>query len=116
MSHTPTAEPEYWYRYEDKGYANPADEYGESTGAHYVVELHKFSVKKHTPCGVRLSINRVVLHASRKRFACATLEEAKVSFIARKKKQASILRARAAIADRAIELVNRDKIYATHTY
>lgn len=97
---------EYWYRYEDVMYAAPVDEYGYSTGAGRLsVELHKYAVVKHTPCGVWLDIGRFVKKDARKRFACPTKEAARESFIARKERQAAIHQARANRASNAIKQI-----------
>lgn len=97
---------EYWYRYEDVRYAAPLDEYDEPSGpGRLSVELRKYAVVKHTPCGVRLDIGCFVSKTSKKRFAHATLEEARESFIARKERQASIYQARVNRADEAIRII-----------
>ncbi len=95
-----------WYRYEDRlvhsgfyyddGYTA---EYGLGT-ARVEVVLRTFFVVKRTPKGVWLDVfkrneddahnidgARFVLLKSHKRYACATIEEARESFIARKRKQ-----------------------------
>ena len=112
---------EMWYRFEDRRYSVTIDADAEVFGSRMDVELHEYYVAKHTPKGVWLTMfrcssdtpfspktywARFVLHSARKRFACPTIELAKESFIARKRKQARIHRARAAQADRAIEIVN----------
>lgn len=110
---------EMWYRFDDRRYSI-ADEYGDHCETRLEVNLTKFYVRKHTPKGVWLTMfrpapgnltdkGRFVLHSATRRFACATIEEAKVSFIARKRKQAVIHRARADNADRAIQLVEKFK-------
>ena len=97
-----TDEVEYWYRYYDFRYAAPIScgEYdeeviGTSTAA---VHLEKFEVIKHTPKGVWINMGlgdkKFVLKCARKRFACPTIEEAKESFLARKKRQLRIHQAR----------------------
>jgi len=95
---------EYWYRLVDR---LEGDEYT----TFVTVRACKLAVIKHTPQGVKLiGINhgrgnpRLVLHSSRKKWACPTLEEAVASFIARKKRQARIYAARAANADYAHDL------------
>ena len=96
---------EEWYRYEDRHYAPHVNEFDEAEGpGEVVVELLRFQVVKHTPKGVRLGINRrrLVLHGSHKRYACPTVEEARVSFLARKRKQLRIYRSRCRDAEIAI--------------
>jgi hypothetical protein len=99
---------EYYYRIED---------YLESSGSWDMqgewepgpsrlrLRVEAFEVLKHTPKGVQLRVygeRRFVLRDAYRRFACATLDEAKESFIARKEKQASIYEARARDARKAI--------------
>jgi hypothetical protein len=111
---------EMWYRFEDRRYSI-ADEYGDHYETRMEVELLKLYALRHTPKGVWLGLFRnydsstpialrafrFVLKSATRKFACPTIELAKESFIARKRKQASIHRARAAQADRAIEIVER---------
>lgn len=76
-------EAEYWYRY---------DEYETTSGMR--VLQHKYRVLKHTPCGVQLNTwggPKFVLRDARKRWACPTDEEARESYMARKRRQISIL-------------------------
>ena len=107
---------EVWYRYEDRRYAEPVDEWGDSYGTGRLeVNLIKIPVRKHTPKGVWLGWSapgRFVLTSARKRYACPTAEEAKESFIARKKRQASIYRARLRDAEEAIRLAQKQGILA----
>jgi hypothetical protein len=99
--------PVYFYRYEDRMYCS-FDEYGDSYGSSYLkVELRKYRVRKYTPTGVRLcGLSRFVSTKTHKRFACPTIEEAKISFIARKERQAAIHQGKADQARRAIEQIN----------
>lgn len=98
---------EIWYRYEDVQYST-VDEFDQSCGGQLVVELRTYRVLSHTPKGVWIKLycgdKRFVLKDARKKFACPTLELAKESFIARKKRQAQIHTARANQAKRAIWL------------
>lgn len=74
------------FRYEDRR----VDEYGG-----VAVRLYEHRVLKTTPCGAwidHFGARRFVKSDARKRFACPTKEEAMVSFIARKRRQAAILR------------------------
>lgn len=97
---------ECWYRYEDHHTAPPLDEFDNPVGrGGVVIEQLRYEVIKYTPKGVWIrqvasygwfaDNKRFVLRSARKRFACPTVEEARVSFLARKKKQLSILSARA---------------------
>ena len=119
---------EFWYRYEDKLYASAVDEFGDSLGEpHLCVELLKFVVHHHTPKGVWLerhwggdydprdvgfwrSRQRFVLNDAYKKYAHPTLEEAKISFIARKNKQIRIYNKRIEHAERAIAFVQDDRM------
>lgn len=101
---------ELWYRYDAVRYAPPLDEYDRICGSGRLeVRLHKFPVLRHTPKGVWLdfySIPKFVLNDSRKKFACATLEDARASFIARKTRQIRIYEARLADAEAALAEVS----------
>lgn len=100
-----------WYRFEDVRYAAPLNEYDEPAGpGRLVVELRKYHLTARTPKGVWLGIwagrkDRFVLDSAHKRFACPTIEEARVSFVARKNRQRQIHQARADRAADAIVLV-----------
>ena len=89
---------ELWYRYYDYRTAAPVDEYDEIYGASSAaIGLQKFGVTRHTPKGVWIDYHgnprdeKFILTAANKRFACPTKEEALKSFLARKKRQLSIL-------------------------
>lgn len=102
------------YRYEDVQYSAGVDEYGNTinTDGPIRIQLYKFNIIKRTPKGVWISLNhnkRFVLNNSRKHFACATIEEAKKSFLARKKAQLRIYRARIRRAEKAIALAQGGK-------
>lgn len=109
-------ESEVYYRYEDVRYAPPADECGERYGiGDLKVELRKFDVKKHTPKGTVINYynqRKFILREANKHFACPTIEEAKASFIARKKRQASIHRARYEQALEAIEKIEKKGLFS----
>lgn len=95
--------PEHWYRYEDRLYSR-----GEGEPSELRVTLRMYEVIKTTPKGVWLMSfgpNRFVLKDARKRFACPTIEEAKASFIARKKRQISIYTARVHQAEHAVRKI-----------
>lgn len=98
-----------WFRFEERCYASYFDEWSESRGPGRIeVSCIEFKVSRLTARCVFLTLGygceyRVLLGA-RKRFACATKEEALASFFARKRRQISILeaqlrRARQAISD-----------------
>ena len=113
-----------WYRYDNKSYSVVIDADREEYGVSHKVVRTQYWVIRVTPKGVWLTQKhnekcpkwpvkgefhfapRLVLHASRKRFACATDELAKESFIARKNKQKAIYEARAKHAQWAIDTIN----------
>jgi hypothetical protein len=106
---------ELWYRYEDRRYAPPVNEWDEIVGRGTVeIKLREFRVLKHTPKGVWLEGyfggKRFVLNDAYRRYACPTIEEAKVSFRARKAKQISIYKHRIEDAEEALRLVNRQSL------
>ncbi len=116
-----TTEPasELMYRYEDVAYAAPFDDTGCLPGT-LEVELRTYRVVRRTAKGAWIAgcfpdsdgfdligAERFVLLAARKRFACPTIDEARQSFIARKRKQARIYKARMERALRAIAAIER---------
>ena len=102
----------YWFRFEEQRYAAPLDEFDQPLGrGRMVLHLRKLKVLRETPKGVQLiglsygtDNPRLVLHDSRKKFACATQEEAWASFVARKNKQIAIYKARIDDAHEALTL------------
>lgn len=92
-----------WYRYEDRHYApiaNADGDFADGPGSVRVEEVRAV-VSRVTPCGVWLEwVGWVKKDATRRRF-CPTREEAMESFLARKSRQAGILRRRAADAEMA---------------
>lgn len=89
--------PQVLYRYQESYYS-------ENT---VMLVLSTFRVLRTTPCGAwveNYGRERFVLLTARKKFACATQEEALASFRARKRRQISILRARLAAARAALRL------------
>jgi hypothetical protein len=87
-----------------------------------VVMLDKYRVLTETPCGVWLhkpytkSGKQFVLlrltdgRVTHKRFACPTTDEAKVSFLARKRRQLAILKAQIANVEQAVENMQADRV------
>ena len=109
----------YWYRYVDVAYSPGADQYGDpihrEAGSHIGLRLHKYEVISYTPKGVWLrdetNINggprsgqRFICMNWNKQFACPTEEEARESFIARKRRQIRIYESRARDAREALRL------------
>ena len=114
---------ECWYRYEETTYAGGVDQYGDPIPGdlgEMRIYLREIEVVRHTPQGVWLEYGRnkyageaFFRKGSKRQFACPTIEEAKISFIARKQKQASIHRARMADAEDALALaeqINTEKM------
>lgn len=93
-------ESERWYRVEDGRYAPPLNDWGDPVGhGRPYLSILDFPVLAHTPKGVWLEAygaRRFVLLESHKRFACPTIDEAVESWRARKRRQATILRAQLA--------------------
>jgi hypothetical protein len=102
------------YRYEDTEHAAPFNEFGESRGRGTVrVTLSTYRVVSTTPKGAWIRLDgwgekRFVLATARRRFACSTVEEAYESFVARKRRQISIYRARIDRAERALVALARE--------
>lgn len=84
-----------------------------------VVLLEEYPIVKRTPCGAWINVygkQRFVLEKdslncqTRKRFAYATVEEARVSFFARKRRQLLILRAQLESVEGAIKALEEGRI------
>lgn len=87
-----------YYRFED----SPVD--GGGVGIHMLT----FPVIKETPRGVWIGYGcrrRFVLHEARKRYAYPTVAEAWESLVARRKRESSILKARAAYVSSALDVM-----------
>lgn len=84
----------YWYRIEDYTESYTVDADREVYATRVRVRLLRYEVAKETPKGVRLNgpgaYNRLVLHASTRKFALPNLNAARGSFLARKRKQVAI--------------------------
>lgn len=102
-----------WYRIENYQTASSVDEFDRPLGASTThIRVCKFEVLKTTPKGVWLNAyhgKRFVLFEAQKKFACPTLEEAEVSFLARKLRQTKILTAQLATVSKAINLLKEGK-------
>lgn len=102
------------YRYEDVAVSTGYDEWGYSSGSRVELYLREYPVLRETPKGVWISLScgefhalgdqceRFVLLGARRRFACPTREEALDSFLARKRRQLSIHKARIRHVESAI--------------
>lgn len=96
----------YYYRYDDVRYSNGVDQFDDPLpGYKLKVELKKIRVHHFTPFGVRFEDGTFMLNKSKKRYACETEDEAKISFIARKTRQIEIHQARINQAQRAISIL-----------
>lgn len=93
-------EAQHLYRVEERRFSAGVDEMGDPLPRRGDMEIRLFAVpvRKRTPKGWRLEDGTFVLESATKKYACLTVEEAFVSFAARKQRQADILMARAADA------------------
>lgn len=106
----------YYFRYDDVRYSNGVDEFDNPyPGYTLKVQLSKIRVHHFTPKGIRFNDGTFMANSSKKRYACATEDEAKTSFIARKKRQIQIHTNRIEQALKAIKLMGYD-IPKTMTY
>ncbi len=93
---------EYWYRYENYSTAPPLDEFENPIGrGEGHITLRKYMILRSTPRGMWIEYEmdhrheKFILTGAHKQFAWRTIEEAQVSFMARKKRQLGILETRA---------------------
>lgn len=109
------ADTDIWYRFAECRVSNGVDEYENGLGHHMEVRCNTYRVVRRTPKGAWIvqvwgkntsGRKRFVLTASHKHYACPTVDEAKASFRARKKKQISIYSARIADAKKALLLID----------
>ena len=105
---------EVFYRYTDRRLANFVDEWGDATGSHPDVTLREYTVLSHTAKGTWIAEGyrgrRFVLRGAHRRFACPTVEEAKESFLARKRRQLSILKAQQRHVEDVMAMVEGKKL------
>ena len=96
-----------WYRYEDRRYANPVDEWGEPTGSHTAITLRKLPLLKVTRCGAWVEelpgYRRFCRNDATIPWASPTQEGALAAFLRRKAWQRK---------QREIELDRLDRIIA----
>lgn len=103
---------EVFYRYREVLYSPGFNEDGDridGTGRIAIV-LDEHQVIKRTPCGAWIDVDftkRFVNLSWGKRYAVPTIEEARESFIARKKREITIMDARSKTARRALETAMR---------
>lgn len=96
---------EVWHRFEDRLFI--VDKQRE----HGVVDIVHctYPVIRHTKCGAWLDVygkEKWASKTSKRKFACPTKEQAKKSFIARKKAQIRILRRKLKTAEEALEMMS----------
>jgi hypothetical protein len=105
---------EYYYRFESISYSPGVDQFDNPLPGpgRLDVYLQKLRIIRRTPKGVwvdrtshRFHGPRFILTDARKRFACPTIEEAKESFIARKKRHIRIMKRLISEAERALEVI-----------
>lgn len=97
-----------YYRFQDFGVSHGSEELGFYSTRQ--VELREFRVIKETPKGVWIETTfsgdrRFVLTGARKQYACPTVEAARQSFMARKKRQIKILKKQLLNAEDALKAV-----------
>lgn len=112
------SKPEVWYRVEGTTYAPPIDEYENVIGSSsQVLRYNEYEVIKHTPKGVwvknfdglgNVIQSFVLANPHGKRLCYKERAFALYSFIARKKRAASIMRARVQEAERFVTIAERD--------
>lgn len=95
------------YRFEDYGVSHGSEECGFYSTRE--LSLREFLVVRETPRGAWIEgpfglTRRFVRLNARKRYACPTVEEARESFMARKKRQIRILRTQLANAEQSLQL------------
>jgi hypothetical protein len=100
----------FLYRFAERRYSVVVDPELEIYSSSLEIELEEYPILKRTPKGVWIdtgySIGKKFVNlTARKQFACETIEEAKKSFLARKKKQISILTHQIREAEQAIVLM-----------
>ena len=88
---------DYLYRFEAVHYSPGTDEGGDAIPGIGTVRLYlrTYKVLKETPCGAWIEVNyerKFVNLKANKKFACASEKDAKISFIARKRRQVRILK------------------------
>lgn len=85
-----TKQIEYFYRFDSEHLIDAND---------IAIRLSKYEVTKHTQKGVWIEYgfekDKFILEKARKHFACSTISEAKLSFLARKRRQLELLEAQA---------------------
>lgn len=123
-------ETEFGWRFEDRRYA-AADEFGDYSHSYTQIEFHAYLIHHRTKCGMWLmrtgnhdtlyfgdtggnKPDRFVNLQANKKWAVDSVQGAIDSFVARKKRQARIYKARVSAARHAISLVKREPFGPTH--
>lgn len=96
-----------FYRFEDYGVSHGSEDFGFYSSRQ--LSLREFNVVKETPKGVWIEgpfglTKRFVRLDAHKRYACPTIESARESFMARKKRQIKILKTQLANAEESLRL------------
>lgn len=104
--------PIMYYRYEDRMTSPGVDDWGDRLPNPSGTELQLcvYKVTKITPRGVILDRHRFVRNDTVKQYACATIEDAKISYRARKAKQISIYTERIRHAEKALAMLDSGKL------
>lgn len=98
----------YYYRFDDVRYSNGVDQFDNPLPGYTLkVELLKTRVHHFTPKGARLENGVFVLNSATKRYAYETVDLAKESFIARKKRLIQIHQSRINQAEQALKLIDK---------
>lgn len=101
---------EVFYRYYEVRYSLGVDEWGDPLPGvgRIAIELMEIPVIKRTPCGAWIGYGeydkKFVNLNWNKRYALPTIEEARQSYIARKKREIALMEGRASLARRALEV------------
>lgn len=105
--------PEYLYRFDDVKYAS-LDEFDNITRPTVQVQQRRFKVISETPCGYWINLfesfddKKWVSKTAKKRYAYPTIEEARISFKARKLRQLQILETQISQVKQAIALIPKE--------
>ena len=107
-----------YYRYEEIIYEMNEGDPELCLGRRGRLNILHFPVTKETPCGVWIKIpwidsmegkgKKFILTNARKKYACPTIEEARESFMARKRRQIMILKGQLERARLALSLMKEE--------
>ncbi|TGT76186.1 MULTISPECIES: hypothetical protein [unclassified Mesorhizobium] len=107
---------EHYYRIDETTYSAGVDEWGDPLpGGPTRPNLHAYKARKHTPCGVVIDDyserGKFINRNWRKQFALPTVEEAIVSYRARKERQIGIYQANIRAINEALHYLNTKGFY-----